>query len=226
MIFFFTSAKRFAIANAASISALMRLTSSEQTVVVCEGNPVAGKMSTKNAAHDATCYNAIFSSELPEVAFVSGGSSNAVIVDRLGLISSLSSLVPGVFLVRLIDRDDHTPADAARFKTDGIHRISRRTIESYLYDDEVLDALCESQGMANEKVNAKQDKADALAASIARGNAPDDLKSAAGEIFSKLRQRLHLVGAGNDALAFARNTLAPLVKPSMKVYSDLKLDIF
>ena len=65
------------------------------------------------------------------------------------------------------------------------------------------------------------------AASIAiRNNAADDVKSAAGEIYAKATKLLSLTQVGNDQMAFARNTLAPLLKPGMTVYAELKRDIF
>jgi hypothetical protein len=52
------------------------------------------------------------------------------------------------------------------------------------------------------------------------------VKSAAGEIYTKAKQILGLTGVGNDQMAFARNTLAPLIKPGMAVYAELKKSIF
>jgi hypothetical protein len=37
---------------------------------------------------------------------------------------------------------------------------------------------------------------------------------------------LKLSGKGSDARAFMRSTLAPLMNPSMKVYEDLRRDVF
>ena len=69
-------------------------------------------------------------------------------------------------------------------------------------------------------------KQQAITNSITRGNPRDDLKSAAGEIFNNTRQILQLVACGNDHRAFARSTLAPLVKPGTAVYDELKHAIF
>jgi hypothetical protein len=52
------------------------------------------------------------------------------------------------------------------------------------------------------------------------------LKPAAGDIFVKTKQLLGLTGAGNTAQAFARATLAPLIREGMAVYSALRADIF
>ena len=43
-----------------------------------------------------------------------------------------------------------------------------------------------------------------MAESIARGNPPDDLKSASGPIYVKAKLRLAITGIGNDARASHR----------------------
>ena len=69
-------------------------------------------------------------------------------------------------------------------------------------------------------------KAQALTNSIGRGNPDDDLKSPAGELYNSAKDILGLKSAGNTAHAFLRDTLAPLITCNMKVYSELKHDIF
>jgi hypothetical protein len=95
-----------------------------------------------------------------------------------------------------------------------------------LYDDEVLTALCLSRGRDTEVRGLLQDKADALAASIARGNPSDHIKSAAGQIYISTKKRLGLTGVGNDPASFARNVLAPLVTPNVQTYKELRHCIF
>src|ERR1035438_7496487 len=74
------------------------------------------------------------------------------------------------------------PQGIQDLKAQGINVLGRRHIECFLYDDEVLAALCVSVGKDTEVGGLLTDKADALVASIARGNASDDVKSAAGQI--------------------------------------------
>jgi predicted ATPase len=194
-------------------------------VVICEGNP-AGALPGKNAEHDATIYNTIFSEEMPDVKFLAGGNAKEVVADRLGFVAALPKIATGIKVRRLIDRDDHAPADIRKMASAGITTLGRRQLEAYTYDNEVLTALCQSVGRNTESPNLIADKTAAINASIARKNPPDDVKSAAGEIYNKAKQRLGLVGAGNDQMGFARNTLAPLIKPGMAIYAELKRDIF
>jgi len=104
--------------------------------------------------------------------------------------------------------------------------LSRRHIESYLWDDEILTELCVQRGHADRAEALLAEKAAAITRSRARGNPPDDVKSAVGELFNVVRTCLGLAGMGNDASSFARNTLAPLIKPGMRTYAELESDIF
>ena len=90
----------------------------------------------------------------------------------------------------------------------------------------MLTALCthhEQMGKAGDVIRLRDQ---ALQASIGRGNDPDDLKKAAGQFYSDLRRELPLSGAGSSWNAFARVTLAPLLRPGMNVYRQLREDIF
>lgn len=203
---------------------LVALVAPEQ-VIVCEGNP-AGALPGKNAEHDATIYNTVFGDHFPGVKFIAGGNAKDVASDRLGFVAALPNLAAGMSVKRLIDRDDHAPSDVVDFEKQGITTLGRRHLEAYVYDDEVLTALCQSVGQSANAPGLLADKVAALADSVKRGNAPDDIKSAAGVIYIKAKQRLGLIGMGNDQMAFARNTLAPLIVPEMAVFGELRRDVF
>lgn len=194
-------------------------------VVICEGNPVT-PVQGKNVEHDARIYSTIFADEMPDVTFVSAGSANQVSGDFLALASTLPKVARGMLVRRVIDLDDHAPADVIDYKQQGITVLGRRHIEAYLFDDEVLVTLCNFMGKSADAPAVLTAKAEAVADSVARGNPADDIKSAAGKIYTETKRILGLTQAGNDRHAFARNTLAPLIKPGMAVYAALKQDIF
>ena len=194
-------------------------------VVICEGNP-AGPAPGKKAEHDAQVYGTIFADEFPDVTFISAGNAKEVAGDFLGLAAALPKIASGMKVTRLIDRDDHAPADVAAFNKDGVKVLSRRHIEAYLYDDEVLIALCDSVGKAGDAPAVIAAKQKAVADSIGRTNPNDDIKSAAGTIYTETKRILGLVKVGDNQTAFARNTLAPLIKPGMAVYTQLRFDVF
>ena len=204
---------------AVALNDLAELVAPER-VVICEGTP-KGTESVRNHSHDARCYDRIFETEFPETKFVSIGNDKAVIGDKRGLAKILGLLIEKLEVVRLVDRDDRHPEEDDDLNK-GVRVLSRRNLECYLFDDEVLQALAKS-------VN-KEDKAeDILAAkkSIMEEKPPsDNLKLASGKLYNECKRILSLTQCGNDAKAFMRYTLAPLVTPEMKVYKELRRDIF
>jgi predicted ATPase len=151
-------------------------------VVVCEGNPlgaVGGRV-----AVDANCYNQVFGAEFPDTRFLSAGNAADVAADRLAFTEAIKALARGISVIRLIDRDDRSPAEIAALQAQGIKVLSRRHMESYLYDDEILSALCMAKGNTAAAPDLIADKAAAIAASVGRRNPPDDVKSASGQIYN------------------------------------------
>lgn len=195
-----------------------------KAVVLCEGTP-AGTPG-KNTEHDAICYNIIFDSEFPDTKFISAGNCSDVQSDRLALFSGIQALVSGCEVSRLVDRDDHAPTDVEALESQGIRVLSRRHLQCFLYDDEVLAALCAKYGRSELAGVLQQDKADAISAIIGQRKPADDMKSAAGMIYNKAKQRLSLTGVGNDARAFERNVLSPLLQRGIRAYDELKASIF
>jgi AAA domain, putative AbiEii toxin, Type IV TA system/AAA domain len=194
-------------------------------IVICEGAPnVPG--SGKNAGMDAKCYDHIFEGEFPDTRFLSAGDTASVRTDRLALMEAIKALVDGAEVIRLVDRDDRSAGEIVELAQEGVKVLSRRNLESYLFDDEVLRALC---GWANKPEEADAliaDKEAAVESALGGGVASDNLKPAAGAIYNAAKRRLQLIGCGSDAKAFMRDTLAALLRPGMGVYEELKRDIF
>ncbi|WP_449395569.1 AAA family ATPase [Devosia riboflavina] len=196
-----------------------------QTVVICEGNP-AGAVPGKNAEHDSRIYNTIFSDEFSDTVFLAAGNAKEVAGDYLGLAAAIPKVAAGIAVKRLIDRDDHSDADVAELRAKDISVLSRRHLELYLYDDEVLAALCAKEGKSSSLGAVIAARDDEIAASVGRQNPPDDIKKAASGTYVKIKRILGLTQVGDDASAFARNVLAPLITPGMTVYEELKADVF
>ncbi len=193
-------------------------------VFICEGAPL-GTLG-RNVAIDAACYNAVFAAEFPDAQFLSGGNVHDVESDRLALIESIKALVGGTRIRRVVDRDDLSVEEMKTKRASGMRVLTRRHLESYLFDDEVLTALCvKNDNFAiAEKLLAK--KAMLIEESIARGNPPDDIKSISGELYIAAKSSLGLTACGNTSKTFMRDTLAPLLVPSMSTYGQLRRDIF
>ena len=112
-------------------------------------------------------------------------------------------------------------------KRDGVATLSRRHIESYLYADDVIQALYDENGRSSDFAAFQIRKAKYLVdAQTTRGRPIDDVKASAPQMYQDLKRDLKLVACGDDELAFARNVLALLLKPGLQTYTDLKTDIF
>ena len=194
-----------------------------ERVVICEGEPRT-KDSGKSYSHDARCYERIFETAFPETQFIPGGNASEVAADKRGIAYAFGVLTQGSEVLRLIDRDSSSLEEVAELRRDGVRVLSRRNLESYLFDDEVIRALGFSVG--------KTDRVDEILAEKQRilshrtEDASDDLKPASGEIYNACKSILELTNPGNNAKTFMRDTLAPLIKSGMVVYDQLKRDIF
>ncbi len=196
-----------------------------ETVVICEGAKTfdgAGR----NHSHDERCYEAIFAADHPEAKFISSGNDEDVIRDRWGLIPILSHLFSdAVRVIPLIDQDLRTEEEIEGLRNKGVRVLSRRNLEAYLLDDEVLQALAVSEGCSDQAAALLEGKKQIISEQIERGDR-EDLKKASGSIYNMCKKVLALKNTPGNSRAFLRDTLAPLVRPGMKVYAQLDTDIF
>jgi predicted ATPase len=189
-----------------------------EVLVVCEGSSI-GK---RRRDFDAEIYNRILGSRFSGKLFISGGSSNQVSASGVSIRETMGDILPNTRTVALCDRDDKSEAEVARFEASGGIVLPRRNLESYLFSDEVIEALVAREGKQELLSEARTIVANEVAASVGRGNAADDMKSAAGKIYVDLKKLLGLTRCGNNTDAFMRDTLAPLITPGMQVFAELK----
>lgn len=194
-------------------------------VVICEGEPRT-QIPVKNHSHDALCYECIFETEFPETRFISMGNDREVSGDKHGLAQALLSIVDGLHVIRLIDRDDRTDEEMAELRENGVQVLSKRNLESYLFDDEVLQVLAESVGQTDKVEELQKKKEHICTTKLKNGAPPDNLKPVSRDIYDVCKRVLGLTQTGNSTKAFMRDTLAPLIKPGMAIYDELKHDIF
>ena len=191
-------------------------------LVLCEGSNIGNKR--KN--FDCDIYSKIFKDKFKDVDFISSGCCDEIInADEKfkGLFSLLDSKTK---IIRLIDRDDYSDEQICNFKSVGINVLSKRNIESYLFDDEIIHKLFVLYGKLDLFDKYKVDKENILNNSQARDNSIDNLKSVSGEIYVLLKKQLSLTRCGNNVDAFMRDTLASLITPDTNVYKQLEEDIF
>ncbi|MGC8731883.1 MAG: ATP-dependent nuclease [Halothiobacillaceae bacterium] len=188
-------------------------------VVFCEGKRLG--CGGRRPSFDVEVYSTIFSSQFADVEFVPLGGTTEVNQDGKTFGLLLNKLAPGIKTWKVFDRDDRHESEIQQLRSDGTQVLQRRDLESYLWDDEVLEALCIQNGQPDKVSELKAEKAASLADGVSRGLPPDDIKAASGRLYNKCKQALGLTQCGNDAEAFARITLAPLLVPSMRVHQEL-----
>ena len=192
-----------------------------QRIVLCESkaqNPTEG--------FDAACYNQIFGDRYPDTRFISIGGEKDVKKADTHLIPVIEAIAQGVKILRLRDRDRANKQDIIDNAKKGIRILSRKYIEKYLTDDEVLRQLCVSQG--------KPDKVEEFLAAkdeeIEKVTKDDKIHDKRRPVVQRIQQQaekiLGLTHSGNTVESFMRNTLAPLIQPDMEVYKELEKDIF
>lgn len=187
---------------------LSELVASEQ-YVFCEGEDF-----------DEACYQNIFGSHHPETRFISIGGRNNV---EKTVTALKGKIAKGAKVIGVVDRDDATEGEMEIDDTKGVRTLSRKSIESYLLDDEVLRKLCEKHGKQDKEQDLLTAKTEALKK---RTTSPDDLKPIAQDLHNAAKGIIDSVPLGNKKESFMRDILAPLIQPGMKVYAELHKDIF
>lgn len=190
-------------------------------IVLCEG-----KFEWETKGFDAACYNQIFGSRYPDTRFISIGNREDIENADKRLIPVIEAIAEGAEILRLRDRDRATCQDKKNNAKEGILILSRKYIEKYLLDDEVLKQLCVSLGKSDkvkEFLTAK-DKA------IEKVENDNTIKKKRRPIVQRVQEQaekiLELSYSGDRIESFMRDILAPLIKPGMKVYEVLHEDIF
>lgn len=189
-------------------------------VVFCEGKRLGS--GGRKPSFDVDIYRRVFSAQYPDVEFIPLGGTTEVQQDGRTFGLLLSQIAPGIKCWKVFDRDDRHATEIQQLEAEGIRVLRRRDLESYLWDDEVLTALCAAAGRPEAFAELQAEKQQALLEGVRQGRPSDDVKAVAGRVYNKCKQALGLTQCGNDAEAFARLTLAPLVSPGTAVYAELE----
>lgn len=192
-------------------------------IVACESAEANG---LPGAGPDAAIYNQIFSAEFPDVRFVSIGAKTDLKGDRFMVMNALLGEIEGIELLRLRDRDDMSEAEVADAKKDGMRVLCARNLETFLFQDDVLQLLCISLGQTEKFEALKSAKIADIENAAQQGHIREDLKKSAGRIMTSCKRILGLRNAGETVRAFMRDTLAPLIVPGTKPYASLSASVF
>ena len=192
--------------HAIALDDLAALVAPDQ-IVICEG-------SHGSDGFDAECYNQIFAEEFPNTKFVSAGGKR----DLQNYITVVEAVTKGATAFGLRDHDKNlTSREVQELETKGIKVLKREKIENYLLADDVLHALCQNKGLepCDEKVVELIELRDNCT----------DIKKAPYQIRNKVIEwGAH--GVGETYEGILRDTLAPLIKPRMPAYDELREIIF
>jgi len=191
-------------------------------IVFCEGT----SQGRNYKDFDAQIYGKIFEQKYHDTKFISIGSSSELENIENQSVKIVANILKSSTIIKFIDRDDKSPEEVQELFDKGIKTSGRRHIESYLFDDELITKLCkikDKQHLINDCLEAKKQ---AIQDSVTRGNPPDDVKSASGDIFTEIKRILGLTQCGNNKCAFIRDTLTPLVTEDTAVYEELENEIF
>ncbi|MXV73210.1 AAA family ATPase, partial [Candidatus Poribacteria bacterium] len=191
---------------------LAELVLTERTAF-CEGRGV-----------DSECYQNIFKSRYPNLRFVPLEDKGNVIKTVKASNLALGKIAKSAMVIGIIDLDGETSEGVKRRREEGIRTLSRRTIESFLLDDEVLAKVCEDFSQpdkVNDLLTAKQ-------GALSKHNLkPDDnLKAIVQTVHGAAQKALKSVRLGDSKESFMMDILAPRIQPGMAVYEQLHEDIF
>lgn len=198
---------------------------SPKRLVICEGRPI--NLGGRNIEFDASVLRKVFNENYSDTDFISVGNEHAVKSEKLDIVTAINSLNLNVEFIRIVDRDSKTEEEIAELKkTKGVKVLSRRDIENYLLDDEIILKLCKKYDKENFYENCLTIKNDLILENIAKNTFSDDLKAIAGSLYISIVKILNLEQAGSNKEVFMKDILAPLITPETNVYKILERDIF
>ena len=149
--------------------------------------------------------------------FVSTGGKG-----EAGNYRAVVKAITGAEVVQLRDKDNLSRRQAEELKQDGVRILNRTKLEDYLLDDEVLSALS-NQHASGDGIKAKE-LLDLKARKLTEKHG--DAKAIVEDVRKWVIGSLGVGDAGDNRDSFLRDTVAPLIKPSMRVYAELERDIF
>ncbi len=196
-----------------------------EEIVFCEGRPeVVGTGS--RSTFDATIYRAIFRNEHSRTDFIPLGGVSEVERNAMYLTGVFGRLFPSMRMWTIIDRDDRSPTEVATLLTQNTRVLTRRDLENFLWDDEIVTRLCAHHNQPDASATLIARKRTLIAAAVKNGSPPDDIKKIKGLLYNEVKSLLKLIACGNDADEFAKVTLAPLVTSDTTTYRDLERAVF
>lgn len=194
------------------------------TFVFCEGDPNG----TVNNRFDSRVYDRIFGSGRPSTQFISLGSCTEVVSQTNKTVAAIRQLYPNAKIIRVIDHDACSDDDIEQYcrNCSELHVLNVRNLEGYFLSDEIISKYCNALGKSGSVGTVLQIRDNALSASVARGNPPDDYKSAGGDFYVQVTKLFSLPRPGKTFHSFMLASFAPLITPDTATYKRLEKDVF
>ena len=186
-------------------------------VIICEGSK-----ERHVKAFDARCYNQMFADAAPETLFVSQGGAGEVINSN-HLVTILEAIASGIDVRKLIDRDDMTDVERIHKIEHGVRVLSRRELEDYLYDPEVIRTFLLTAGCGETLVESVLRERESL---LDGQPGPTNVKDVSRNLFEAIRNITGLPNLGRNREEFALQFLVPAVIQTTSVYNELWEDVF
>ena len=183
-----------------------------EVLIICEG----AQDSDRVHVWDERVYRQIFRDLYQRVEFKSSGGKTEL--DQAAAIAAV--LAPGTRVLKLRDRDGLTSEHRERKLAEdpNLRVLQRRSLESYLLDDEVLEALVRDRGSRHQ---AALDQLRAARDEALRPNG--SAKGSLGKVFEAAKRVLsNAEELGENASEFSAEVLAALITPEMAVREELK----
>lgn len=183
-----------------------------EIVIYCEGRPEPSSAGSEQGL-DALVYNQVFEIRHPEAQFVSSGGGGAMNKNSDLALTILSKALDSVTLLRLKDRDGKADSERTAFleQSPANRMLTRREIENYLFDFEILSSYCAERGERIDRAAY-----DALVPNIQSA----DLR--AGQTLQHLTHLCKFSGSVHEF----KLTLAAHITTDTASYSDLEASIF
>ena len=182
-----------------------------EILVLCEGS----QESDRTSSWDERIYRQIFADMHQSLEFRSVGGKGDL--SYAALIAAV--IAPGTRILKLRDLDDLTPERCAQLLSEDsdLRVLKRRSLESYLLDDEVLNALASQRG---GRVDDALDQLKTSRESAIRPNG--SMKGSLGAVFETAKRVLaDTQGIGENKDQFSSGVLAKLIMPEMQVRKEL-----
>jgi predicted ATPase len=183
---------------------------SPKRIIYCEGRPDPAP-SGGEQGFDAEIYNKVFEAGYGETLFVSSGGGGEMHKNALLAIRVLSKALAEVEFLLLRDRDEHADVDRQKYLQEDSSRrmLSRREIENFLFDKEVLVVFCNTRNLTFDE---------ALYNAVVTDILRQDLKI--------VQQQIQASTGFDGTMDMFKRGLGETITNSMAVYKELRGCIF